>query len=244
MTEREIENIRDGLFEDGYNRNREWVEKLTAGIRPPKEEVSYPVSIRLQMEKQRQLLRDILIEGNNLFPWREPAADIDKLKKELSIYADKRHSKSPGDSFSEYALDIVRRIGLYRDQEALIEIEMEQCETEKQHGQTGEDEKYSLLRDLKDGDREDKKIYNAIKRGIDGGIILVCPRGDKINFNINLSDVTFLFRRSSLKNRQIVNRILVRGEGVNDNSFRVSRSISKDEVSASWGEINKILKYD
>jgi hypothetical protein len=80
------------------------------------------------LEKQRQSLRDILIEGNNLLPWREPTADLDKLKKELSIYAGKRNSKSPGDEFSEYAFDIVRRIQIYRDQEALVKIEIEQAE--------------------------------------------------------------------------------------------------------------------
>jgi hypothetical protein len=120
MTDKEIKNARNELFEDGYNRNQEWVEKLTAGIQPAEGESSCPASIRLQLEKQRQLLRDILIEGNNLLPWREPATDIDKLKKELSIYAGKRNSKSPGDLSADYALDIVRRIRLYRDQEALI----------------------------------------------------------------------------------------------------------------------------
>jgi hypothetical protein len=70
-------------------------------------------------------LRDILIEGNNLLPWREPTTDLDELKKELAIYAGKQHSKNPGGGLSEYAFDIVRRIRLYRDEEALIEIEKE-----------------------------------------------------------------------------------------------------------------------
>jgi hypothetical protein len=142
MTKIEIEKTRDELFEDGHKRGQQQVEKLTAGIQAAEAEASYPVSIRLQLEKQRQLLRDILIEGNNLLPWREPATNLDELKKELSIYAGKRHSKSPGDSFADYAFDIVRRIKFYRDQEALIKIEMGQVIRSVEG--TDQTEKYKL----------------------------------------------------------------------------------------------------
>jgi hypothetical protein len=130
MTETEIEKFRNEIFKSGYERNRKWKEKLTGWIKPAELETAYPASIRLRLEEQRHSLRDILIEGNNLLPWREPTTDLDELEKELTVYAGKRHSKDPGDGFAEYAFDIVRRIRLYRDKEVLIEIEKEQYNKE------------------------------------------------------------------------------------------------------------------
>jgi hypothetical protein len=141
----EIEKLRHKLFEDGYRRNQEWKEKITAGIQPTEAEASYPVSIRLRLEEQRQLLRDILIEGNNLLSWREATTDLDDLKKELYIYASKRHSKTPGDSSADYAFDIVRRIELYRDRESLIKIEAEKPENNNTLNHSGEDETASEI---------------------------------------------------------------------------------------------------
>jgi hypothetical protein len=129
MTEKEVENIRNELFEDDDKRNQERIEKLTAEIKPTEAEASYPESVRLRLEEQRQSLRDILIEGNNLLPWREATTDLDELRKALSIYAAKRNSKNPGDETAGYARDIARKIQRYRDWEAFIEIEKEQKPT-------------------------------------------------------------------------------------------------------------------
>jgi hypothetical protein len=155
----EIEKLRHKLFEDGYRRNQEWKEKITAGIKPTEAEASYPVSIRLRLEEQRQLLRDILIEGNNLLPWREATTDLDDLKKELYIYASKRHSKTPGDSSADYAFDIIRRIEFYRDQESSIKIEAEKPKQKEENAppllleleEIAEDKSLGILRRWENG---------------------------------------------------------------------------------------------
>jgi hypothetical protein len=104
-------------------------------------------------------------------------------------------------------------------------------------------EECTLLENLKHGVQEDKKIYDAIKRGISGDMIYVRPREDKINFNFGLNAVAFLFARSRLKNNQIVGHILIFGEGVSTGSYRTCKSNAKDEAPASWDQINETLKY-
>jgi hypothetical protein len=171
MTETESESFRNEIFKSGYERNQKWKEKLTGWIKPTELEAAYPVSVRLRLEEQRHLLRNILIEGNNLLPWYEPTTDLDELEKELTIYAEKRHSKNPGDEFSEYAFDIVCRIRLYRDKEALIEIEKEQHKKEITDKETTPDTQAP----------EQKQANNltdaeCIQRLIDTGFIMINPR--------------------------------------------------------------------
>jgi hypothetical protein len=62
-----LRNSDMSYLKTGIDVIRNGKEKITAGIKPAEAEAPYPVSIHW-LEEQRQLLRDILIEGNNFHP--------------------------------------------------------------------------------------------------------------------------------------------------------------------------------
>jgi hypothetical protein len=236
VTEKEIENIRNELFEDGYRRNQKWTEKLTAGIKPAESEASCPAVIRARLEEQRQLLRDILVEGNNLLPGREAATDLDELKKALSIYAAKRNSKNPGDGFSEYAFDIVRRIQLYRDQEALVEIEMEQREAEKQQVR-GNENKAEDHYFMKFCEKNYPATYKAMQSGLGKGCILF--DGTRFNFLLPIGKVCYFFSNTGCTEvKEIIKYILINGKEASRNSLRNTKNYKLEQ----WTELRALLE--
>jgi hypothetical protein len=242
MTGKEVENIRNELFEDGYNRNQEQIEKLTAGIKRTEAEESYPVPVRVRLEEQRKLLRDILIEGNNLLPWREATTDLDELKKALSIYAAKLNSKNPGDETAGYAWDIARKIQLYWDQEDFIEIEKTAATGNKGHGEApalnqdglGEALEYFFTASLKEKYPE---TYKAVKSGLIKGCILF--DGKKLNFKLPVGMVSRLFYHTGYTEiKEIAQYILIDGKDPKVSSLRSPLNFR----GGLWPELKKLLE--
>jgi transcriptional regulator with AAA-type ATPase domain len=106
---------------------------------------------------------------------------------------------------------------------------------------TAQEEFNELMDDLCHRNEESKRIYDAINRGIAGEKITKRPKEKLLNFFFSVASVARLFSSYS-NNKRIYRCILINGEKVNINSFRVAKKNYQTRKPEDWDDVNKILR--